>query len=1423
MGSTSILSISGAIVLGFKDFKIFLGEGRAANGEKRGGIDQSSFGFLGGVLSIDIRSLGVIEESSWALVRLQLLSDYYCWKDYADREGINIDWRTRILTKINYDLWEVIVNGDSPPPKRTVDGVEQTYPPTTTKEKLARKNELKARGTLLMALLNEHQLKFNTYKCAKTLMEAIEKRFGGNKESKKTQKTLLKQHQLEILGESISQEDMNLKFLRCLPSEWKTHTLIWRNKPDLDTLSMDDLYNNLKIYETEVKGSSISNKNSQNVAFVSSNNSGSSNQAYGSISANTDNISDAVIYSFFANQSNSPQLNDEDLQQIDTDDLEGMDLKWPMAMLTMRARRFLNKTGRKINANGSETIGLNKSKAEEGPTNFALMAYTSSGSLSSSSSDSESQLNVGAYKAGLESVKARLDAYKKNEIVFEEDIKVLKLDINDKFKTGVGFDSQVVDSQVFDSQENDRYKTSEGYHVVPRPYTGNFMPSKYDLVLADEEEYVFSESFCQSFYSINGNLQLELQEKGVINNGCSRHMTGNKSYLSDYEEIDGGFVALRGNPKGGRITGKGKISTGKLDFEDVYFVKELKFNLFSVSQMCDKKNSVLFTDTECVVLSPDFKLLDENHVLLRVPRKDNMYSVDLKNIVPSGGLTCLFAKATLDESRLWHRRLGHINFKTLNKLVRGNLVRGLPSKIFENNHTCVACQKGKQHKASCKTKTVSSISQPLQMLHMDLFGPTFVKSLMKKVYCLVVTDDYSRFSWVFFLATKDETSEILKTFITGIENLIYLKVKVIRCDNGTEFKNKVMNQLCDMKGIKREFSAKAVNTACYVQNRVLVIKPHNKTPYELLLGRKPALSFIRPFGYSVTILNTLDHLGKFDGKADEGFFVGYSTNSKAYRVFNSRTMIVEENLYVKFREETPNIAGNRPNWLFDIDALIMSMNYKPVVTGNQTNGNAGTKENIDAGQDGKKIVPDQKYILLPLLISDPLLSKSLKDSPNAGFKPSGVEENMDYEHPENEDSEVPNTKEPKINQKQDANVNNTNNINIVSPTVNAADIKNNNADKNIVYGCIDDPNMPNLEEIVYSDDDEEVGAEANMNNLATNVSVNPIPTTRVHKDHPLKQIIGDIQSTPQTRRMTKSVTKYDETVIKEWEDRMGRAATTASSLEAEQDSGNINRTQSITILNESFPQRNDSGSGPRCQDTILGGAEAQIRFEGASKQSNDPPLSRVNKLGTLVDKKKVIITETSIRSDLKMDDAAGIDCLPIASIFVKLERMGTMASAIICLATNQTFNFSTYIFDNMVKHLKGEVKFLMYPKFVQVFLDKQVQGMTRHKEVYVTPSHTKKVFANMKRPRKGFSGRVTPLFPTMMIQASEDMGEDSTAHSDSHSTPIISQPLSSKPKKKKSSLTCESTWIWEKAKTLLKQRKIASLKKEIQAIGKRRK
>ncbi|GJX96811.1 putative ribonuclease H-like domain-containing protein [Tanacetum coccineum] len=251
---------------------------------------------------------------------------------------------------------------------------------------------------------------------------------------------------------------------------------------------------------------------------------------------------------------------------------------------------------------------------------------------------------------------------------------------------------------------------------------------------------------------------------------------------------------------------------------------------------------------------------------------------------------------------------------------------------------------------------------------------------MHKKYCLVVTDDYSRFTWVFFLTTKDETSEILKNFIKEIENLVDKKVKIIRSDNTTEFKNKVIDDFCREKGIKREYSvartpqqngvverrnripieaartmladfklpttfwAEAVSTACYVQNRVLVVKPYNKTPYEIFRGFKPALCFMRQFGCHVTILNTLDSLGKFDGKSDEGFFVGYSLSSKAFRVYNTRTKRVEEILHIGFLENKPMIEGTGPKWLFDIDSLTQSMNYVLVTAGIISNDSAGTSE-----------------------------------------------------------------------------------------------------------------------------------------------------------------------------------------------------------------------------------------------------------------------------------------------------------------------------------------------------------------------------------------------------------------------------------------------------------------------------------------------
>ncbi|GJX43367.1 hypothetical protein Tco_0260043 [Tanacetum coccineum] len=423
-------------------------------------------------------------------------------------------------------------NGNAPPIIKVVKGVETIISPTTAKEKAQRRLELKARSTLLMGIPNEHQLKFNSIKDAKSLLQAIEKRFGGNAATKKTQRNLL--NLLEIHGESISQEDVNQKFLKSLSPEWNTHTIVWRNKPEIDILSLDDLYNNLNIYEPEVKGTSSSSINTQNVAFyvlqysTCCTHNGAVNTAHGATTTSTqatainsttiDNLSDAVICAFFASQPNSPQLDNEDLQQINPDDLEKMDLRWQIAMLTMRARRFLRNT-------------------EKGPTNFALMAYSSTSSNSEVSTDSNcsssclenvkilkeqneqllkdlrtSKLNAIAYKTGLESVEARLLVYKKNESVYEEDIKVLKCEIHlrevaitelrrklelaqkqkdeiqltiENFKNSSKNLSKLIDYQIVD-----KCKTSLRYNAVLPPYIGKFMPLKPNLSFSDLEEFI---------------------------------------------------------------------------------------------------------------------------------------------------------------------------------------------------------------------------------------------------------------------------------------------------------------------------------------------------------------------------------------------------------------------------------------------------------------------------------------------------------------------------------------------------------------------------------------------------------------------------------------------------------------------------------------------------------------------------------------------------------------------------------------------------------------------------------------------------------------------------------------------------------------------------------------------------------------------
>nr|GEU52064.1 retrotransposon-related protein [Tanacetum cinerariifolium] len=415
-------------------------------------------------------------------------------------------------------------------------------------------------------------------------------------------------------------------------------------------------------------------------------------------------------------------------------------------------------------------------------------------------------------------------------------------------------------------------------HRSPSPKPSNF-PPKVTTVKAPMVNAV------KGVQGNRGNPRHTLKDKGVIDSGCSSHMTGNMSYLSDFEEINGGYVAFGGNPKGGKISGK---------------------------------------DTECIVLSPEFKLPNENQLLLRVPRENNMYNVDLKNIVPSRDLTCLFAKATLDESNFWHRRLGHINFKTMIKLVKG------------------------------KKREFSIPRTPQQNEIVEWKNRTL--------------------------------TEAAKTMLA--DSLLPIP-----------------------------FWAEAVNTACYVQNRVLVTKPHNKTPYELLLGRTPSIGFMRPFGYPVTILNTLNPLGKFDGKANEGFLVGYSVS--------------KNNLMQKKQRKMFN---NMCSFLYGL-------------------------------------------LVLKILNTD-------DDAAFGGYR-NLSEEFEDFSYNSINEVNAADTPVPAVRQ---ISTNSTNTFSSAGPsntTVSPTHEKSSYMDPSQYP---DDLNMSALEDITYSDDEEDVGAEADFTNLETNIA-----------------------------------------------------------------------------------------------------------------------------------------------------------------------------------------------------------------------------------------------------------------------------------------------------------------------------------------------
>nr|GEU38401.1 putative ribonuclease H-like domain-containing protein [Tanacetum cinerariifolium] len=1079
---------------------------------------------------------------------------------------------------INYSLWEVILNGDSPVPTRVVEGVLQPVAPTTAEQRLAQKNELKASGTLLMVLPEKHQLKFNSHKDAKTLMEAIEKRFEGNIETKKVQKTLLKQQFKNFTGSSFESLDQIHDRLQKLVSQLEIHGV---------SLSQEDV--NLNTTES-ISAAAI-------VFVVCA-------KMFVSSLPNVDYLSNAVIYSFFASQSTSPQLVNEDLKHIDVDDLEEMDLRWQMALLIMRARRFLQKTGRNLGANEPTSMGFDMSKVEcyychrnghfdrecrplkdsrrngvvepqrrtsyqveEEPANFALMAF----SASSSSSNTESSEQVKTPRHSVQPIETSIPATTPKPTSPKSNSS------SKRRNRKACFVCKSVDHLIKDCD----YHAKKMAQPTPRNYAH----------MGNHKQYASL---------THTNHQKHMVPAAVLTQSKPISITAVRPVVSaDVSKIKASVVsaAQEVTPRVVRFLAKEKL----------------------------RHNSVLFTDSECLVLSPDFKLTDESQVLLRVPRENNMYNVNLKNIVPFEDLTCLFAKATIDESNLWHRRLAHINFKTINKLVNGNLVRGLPIKVFENDHTCVACKKGKQHRASCKTKPVSSVDQPLFRLHMDLFGPTFVKSLIKKSYCLVITYDYSRFTWVFFLATKDETSPILKTFITGLENQLSLK----NYDGDAAFDRK-----------EHDFNAKKpesevnVSLSSSAQSR----KQDDKTKKEAK-GKSPDITYsddendvgVEADFYNLETFMKVSPIPTTRIHKDHPVsqIIGDLSSTTQTR---SMTRVVKDQggllqmfnddfhtcmfAYFLSQEEPKRVhqALKDSSWIEAMQKELFQFKMQKVWV------------LVDLPYE-KRAIDD---IIFGATNKD--LCKSFKKLMKDKFQMSSMRELTFFLGLQ-------------VKQKKDG---------------------------------------------IFISQDKYVAEILRKFRLTERKSAStPIDTERPLLKDPDVCACARFQVTSKASHLHECKKQI---------------VVATSSTEAEYVAATSCCTQAYVTTVSSEVSAVQSLMNLCCSLVLLG-----------------DQVNNVIRLLALVDKKKVVITEAAIREVLHLDDAEGVDYLPNEEIFTELARMGYEK-----LSTKLTF-YKAFFSSYLVRNVDSTTKFYMYPRFLQLIIRKQVGDLSTHTTKYASPTLTQKI------------------------------------------------------------------------------------------------
>ncbi|GKA60527.1 ribonuclease H-like domain-containing protein [Tanacetum coccineum] len=790
-----------------------------------------------------------------------------------------------------------------------------------------------------------------------------------------------------------------------------------RNKYDLDTMSMDDLYNNMKVYEFEIKGQTSSISNSQNVAFVSSDNSSSTNETINtahSVSAtsskdqaSTASYANDVMFSFFANQSNALQLDNEDLEQIDDDDLEEIDLKWnaPVDTSTTNALVFQDGTG-----------GYDWSfQAEKGITNFALMAYTSQGS---SSLDSE-----------------------------VKDIPIKDLKIN---KTGLGYDDQMNESElnnihmnesevvhsVFNNKEsdvddnpvNDRFKTGEGFHVVPPPYTGNYMPLRHDLSFVGLDESIFKSAVRKTTTSVP---ETETSISKTSKDSVEKPKTIRPSapIIEEWDTDNDNDSVFR--PKSDQTKPK---------FTKINFVKSGE-NVKSVN----KENTHRQVEYPRKSQSPRGNRRNWNGMMTQ--KLGNGFEFIKKACFVCGSFNHLIKDCDFHDNKM-------VEKPVLNN--KGRVTGQREIRPVWNNAQRVNHQNKLTHPHPKRN-----------------FVPTAVATKSGQVPVNAAKQSSPR------AATSISTARPVNTAAP--------KPKV------NDALPTTYSYFQAHSPVKKPINKRTAVTDINFNKKINTAKVNNVTT----AGPKAVVSAAEGNGEMcpVTILNTLDPVGKFDGKADEGFLVRYSINSKAFRVFNTRTRKVEENLHITFLENKPNVAESGPNWLFYINLLTNSMNYEPVTSSEDTVADdAGKKTNEKPANKGER---------------------------NGQEKERGASDKEGDQNVQDFRAELDNL----LVQQKEGYATSTNRVSTISPPVSVVGQIFDNADD-----LPTDPLMPDLEDTVdllntdifsgaYDDEDE--GAEVDLNNLETTMNVSPSPTTRIYKDHPKDQIIKDINSTTQTKRMTK--------------------------------------------------------------------------------------------------------------------------------------------------------------------------------------------------------------------------------------------------------------------------------------------------------------